>query len=523
MPNIPLYMAGQVGIVKDVEPHELTPLAWSDGRNIKFRDGRIVRAFGDLQVFGTPLAAPYWVMPVQNITQALWIYSSLTKLYATNGGTHAEITRAVGGDYTVDNGRLWNGGILSQIPVITNGSDVPQAWLAPDLLTNFENLPNWPAADRCLVIKPFKSFLIAMVIIRGGNTFGHLVKWSHPAVPGAVPVTWDPTDATKLAGEVEIPDGKPGIIRDGGGLRDTFVIYKDNTTWGCQFIGGNSVFRFYPIFLQSGILSNSCFVEINNGAMHFVATGDDIIVHDGQSARSVLSRKLRTFIRNNLAPTQSNRSFCTVKQREKEAWFCFAEEGNSTPNLAVVYNYEEDTSTLKDLPAGTNFADAGPLGGTTDAWDDDAAAWDTDTSNWDDLLFSPHFSELLSANPTLTQLIQLENSTVYATARVERTGLALVGQDRLTGEFKVDNFSRKLIRRIWIKAKGVPFKVRLGGQDTLETAVVWEAFQTFTPGVDKYKDFIVNARHIAVEFDSDGDGVYEIEGYDLETEVISNL
>lgn len=526
MPNIPLYMAGQVGIVKDIKPNELTPLAWTDGKNINFRDGRIVRGNGNVQTLGTPSAAPRWIFPVPATDQAFWVYSSATALFATDGAIHADVSRTVGGAYTVDDRVLWNGAMLANIPIITNFIDVPQAWLDPNLVNNFQNLPNWPADDRCRAIKPFKQIMVALNINRiGTGFFPHMVKWSHPAEPGAVPTTWDAADPTKLAGEVELVDGSAGEIREGLELRDTFIIYKDNTTWGMQFIGGNSVFRFFPIFNQSGILSTHCVQPINNGAMHFVATGDDVIVHDGQGARSVLSRKLRTYIRNTIASVNSERSFCVSKPRSKEVWFCFPQAGDTFPSIAVVYNYEDDTSTIKDLPSNTNFAATGTLGDTSDPWDEDSGTWDSDAEVWDELAFASHFSEIVSANEVMTQLIHLDNPQTYTTSYVERTGLALIGQDRLTNEFKADNETRKLVKRIWPKAEGAAFNVRIGTQETMEDAIVWLPTQMFTPGVDKYLDFLGSGRFITVRFENHIDHAlpWEISGYDLEIDVLSNL
>lgn len=520
MPNIPLYMAGQLGVNKDIPPEEIDPREWSDVRGVRFKDGKAIRGFGDKDVFGTPSGTPYWVMPVQAGSLALWAYSSLAKLFATDGATHAEVTRAVGGDYTIDEKRLWSGGTLSQIPVITNGTDVPQMWLAPAMTTDFENLSNWPAADRCHIIKPFKQFLIAMVVVRGGVTYNYLVKWSHPAVPGSVPSSWDETNPTLLAGETEILDELPGAIRDGLGLRDTFIIYKDNATWGMQFIGGNAVFRFFPIFRRSGIMSTHCVCEINSGAQHFVATGDDFIVHDGQNMRSVLTRRMRSFINKTLPPALIDYCFCVAKHGANEVWFCFPESGKF-PTLAAVYNWQEETCTIRQLPSNISYADIGPIAATSDPWDADSATWDSDTTAWDLALFSAHFPNIIAANPTTVKLMSLDDEAIAASGYLERTGLALVGQDRVTGELKADNEAMKLVDRIWMKAKGGAFNVKIGSQEFMESPLVYEPSQLFTPGVDKYLDFQpVNGRFIAIRIDWQGAQTVELSGYDMNLEVL---
>lgn len=521
MPNVAVYKAGAIGVNKDIPPEECGPLEWTDVRGVKFLDGKAVRGFSDSNLFGVHLAAPLWNMPVQAGSIALWAYADATKLYATDGATHADVSRLVGGAYTMDTKNLWHGGTLSQIPIITNGIDKPQMWINPSLATDFADLTNWPAGDRCELIKPFKQFMVSMAILRGGVTYKHLVKWSHPAVPGAVPASWDETDPTKLAGEVEILDELPGGIRDGLGLRDTFVIYKDNSTWGMQFIGGNSVFRFFPIFLSSGILSRHCVSSLNNGASHFVATGDDFIIHDGQNARSVFDKRMRTWLLNQIPDALADYCFTVAKPASKEVWFCFPPANGQYPTTAVVYNWQDDTTTIRDFAAPMSHIDIGPIAATSDPWDADAATWDSDATAWDLALFSPHFLQLVGSAPSLTTLRQCDDEINYADGYLERTGLALIGADRVTGALKADNETMKLFDRIWPKATGTAFNVQIGGQEFINTPVVYQPAQLFTPGVTKYLDFLpVNARFMAVKYSWQGTGGTEISGYDMNIQVL---
>lgn len=520
MANVPFFSAGEVGLIKDLPADELDPRAWSDARNVRFADGKIYTRNGHANIFGTPTAAPFWLMPVQAGSQAFWVYSSVANLYVTDGATHATVTRAAGGVYTMDTKRKWIGGTLSNIPIITNGLDVPQMWVAPALASDFANLSNWPATDRCMSIKPFKSFLVALNITRSGTNYAHLVKWSHPAVPGAVPTSWDETDPTLQAGEIELVDELPGAIRNGLGLRDTFVIYKDNSVWGMQFIGGNNVFRFFPIFLQSGILSTHCVSTIRNGAAHFVATGEDFIVHDGQNAQSVFDRKIRNFIKNAVPSTLIDYCFTMSVPEKNEVWFCFPQAGGEFPTMAAIYNWKDETAVLKDLPANTAFADIGPAAESSDPWDADSATWDSDTTTWDLNLFSPHIFQIVSANPTTGFLVKLEDPlTVQDNWYVERTGIAVIGQDRVTGQLKADNDIMKLLDRIWPKGSGGGFNVQLGCQELKESANSYDTAQLFVPGVDKYKDAFVpqNGRFLSVKF-SKNSGVSsasEIQGFNL--------
>lgn len=213
MPSIPFYMAGEIGIVRDIEPHELPPQAWSAGRNIKFRDGKAIRRDGQLVQYIGLLGIPYWLMLTYTPANVYWVYADTTKLYAADGTAHADVSRV--GDYTtITPNVLWNGGMFSGIPVITNGLDIPQAWLAPGMSTDFADLPNWPSNERAKIIRPFKNFLVAMNISRSGISFENMIHWSHPADPGSVPSSWDSANPATLAGERDLPDEFPGGIQE---------------------------------------------------------------------------------------------------------------------------------------------------------------------------------------------------------------------------------------------------------------------------------------------------------------------
>ena len=83
------------------------------------------------------------------------------------------------------------------------------------------------------------------------------------------------------------------------------------------------------------------------------------------------------------------------------------------------------------------------------------------------------------------------------TSYVERSGLAIVGQKR-NGDPVSDFENRKIATRIWPKATGGPFEVRVGTQEIQGGAITYDTAQTFTPGTDQYLDTCVSGRLIAV-------------------------
>lgn len=521
-----IFNTGAVGVIKDVKPHLLPPEAWTDAKNIRFVDAVAVKMGGASNLFGAHLHAPLWTMPSGGVGTMHWMYSSLTKMSATDGSTHADITRTSGGNYSTTNDHLWHGGVLGGIPVITNGADVPQFWGPADLTTPLANLTNWPSNDRCQIIRPFKNFLIALSITRSGVVLPHRVKWSHPADPGTLPASWDYTDPTYDAGERDLDDAEFGGIVDGVALGDTFIIYKERAIWGMQFIGGIYIWRFFPIFDTFGALTAGAVTRFSAGRQHFVPTGEDIIVHNGQEHSSILDARWRKFLLANIEQSMYKRCFSVANPIDKEVWFCFPSVGATWANMAMVWNIKDGSISVRDLPGGVSHIAYGPIPGSVPAstWDSDSDSWDSDTTVWDIQTIVGYQARLVQCSILDSVLQQLEtteqnngqNMEVY----LERQGLAVIGRDR-GGQPKADINVRKLMKRIWPKVSGGPVNVRIGMQETLNDPVTWMAPKQFDPSSGtKFLDFIISGRLIAVRFETNSNVTWQLDGYDLEFEVL---
>ena len=253
MPTISVNAVGQYGVMRDMQPHELPLNAWSDSRNMHFVNGYAEKILGHSQVFNTPSIAPYFLLPVEGSSTYFWVYAGLAAVYVWDGGVHTNLTRAVGGAYgaTVDGN--WTGDVLGGVPVLNNGVDDPQMWLPVSPSQPLQLLSNWPANTKCNALRAFKNYLVALDVTKAAVRSAQMVKWSHPAAAGAVPSSWDPTDATKDAGEVMLAETADFCV-DCAPMRDVNIIYKENSVYAMQFVGGTNIFRFPPLFKSVGIL-----------------------------------------------------------------------------------------------------------------------------------------------------------------------------------------------------------------------------------------------------------------------------
>lgn len=521
--RIPVTGLTEVGIVRDVQDYLLPPNAWTDARNVRMIDGKLIRTTGQTPVLDPPSIAPYWLLHCYDASKnSHWLYAGLTKVYDVSSSVHTEITKAAT-TYGATADGLWNGGVLGGLPIINNGVDKPQLWSPVSAAQKLVDLTNWPATHTAKIVRPFKNFLFALDITEGGTRYIHKMRISHPADPGAVPSSWDDTDPTKDVYTQELSDALSGGLLDCAPLGDVNVLYKERSTWGAQFIGGIFKWRLFPMFETSGILDDHCVTVFDEGRQHFVATGEDVLVHNGQQRQSIVDKKTKKWLRANISASNYNRSFCCYDEEQSECWFCFPVEGSSWPNLALVWSTIDGSTTLRELDQAS-FVALGQIPATTsDTWDADLNSWDSDTTDWDIFAHKVFIRQMLQAQPTSVKLLHLDTTQQFSGtsfyAYIERTGLSMSGLTA-RGQILQDQQQKKLIRGVYIEASGAPFDVQVAMQSRRDGSVTWSAPKTFTPGVDDKVDFTVNAELYGVRFSSTANASWAINKYEVDVELL---
>ena len=515
MPLIRVPNAGLVGVNKDLSQHELPPAAWTDARNVRFLDGYAYQFYGHGEVYNSPSIVPRHLIPVVVGTQRYWIYAGLAKAYAVtiSGGVavHTNLTRQSGGvdqDYSAQP-NSWTSTLLGGIPILNNGIDPPQQWDL-NLANRMTALANWPANTTCKVLRGYKNFLVALNVTKAGANFPFMVKWSHPAEPGGVPLTWDPADATKDAGEADLAEGYDPIV-DGLQLRDAFMIYKEASVWRMDYVGGPYVFRFSKVLGTSGAMNRNCVVEVDG--WHFVLTGSDVIIHDGQSAQSVLDKQTRRWLFQNIDVDGADRCFVFKNPFFNEVFVCFPSVGHEVPNLAVVWNYKDRTISIREVP-NIHHAAFGPVdNGLIGNWAQDSAPWASDLTLWDGPDFVPSTARCLMGSEA-NKLYMLDSSAsfdgVIPQAYLERRGLSYDAPEAM-----------KLVRGIRpriVGNTGDTVKIRIGGQTDPWAEPQWGPTMDHVIGQTVANDCFVSGRYIAVRFETGSAYQWRLDSYDLDIE-----
>jgi hypothetical protein len=517
MPLVRVPNAGLAGVNKDLSQHELPINSWSDAQNIRFLDGYAYQFYGHGEVYNSPAVVPYHLIPATIGTQRYWLYAGLAKVYAVtiSGGvaTHTNLTRQTTGvdvDYS-GTPNSWTSTLLGGIPILNAGNtvDPPQMW-SLNIANRLTALTNWPANTFCKALRSYKNYLVALNVTKAGTNYPFMVKWSHPADPGGVPVTWDPTDATKDAGETDLAEGYDPVV-DGLQLRDSFIIYKEASVWRMDFVGGPYVFRFQKVLGTSGALNRNCIVEVDG--FHLVLTGSDVIVHDGQSATSVLDKQARRFLFQNMDVDQVSKAFVFKNPFLNEVFICYASIGSTWPNKAVVWNYKDKTVSFRDVP-NLNHASFGPVdNGLYGNWAQDSAPWSSDLTAWNGPDFTPSTARVMMASNN-QKLYLLDASASFdgaiPSAYLERRGLSFDQPEMM-----------KLVRGIRpriVGNTGDTVQIRVGGQTDPWSDPTWGPVMTHTIGSTIANDCFVSGRYITIRFETGTAYQWRLDSYDIDVE-----
>lgn len=519
MPWARVPNCGSVGVVKDLSQHELPINAWTDAQNIRFLDGYAYQFYGHGEVYNSPAVVPYHVVSAKTAATQYWLYASDKKVYAvTNSGgvaVHTNLTRQTTGvdvDYAaIPNS--WTSTLLSGIPILNDGSgsNYPQ-WWDLNIANRLQNLTAWPANTYCKSLRSFKNYLIALNVTKSGTNYPYMVKWSHPSDPGALPVSWDHTNPIYDAGETDLAEGYDQIV-DGMQLRDSFMIYKESSVWRMDYTGGSFVFRFQKVLGMSGAMNKNCIAEVDGS--HFVLTNQDVVVHDGVQATSVLDKQSRRYLFQDMDSVSSGNAFVFKNPFMNEVFVAYPSIGSTYCNKAMVWNYKDRTVSFRSLPdiLHANFGQVdNSLAGN---WAQDSAPWASDLSKWGGFDFVPSSARVIMGS-NAQKLFLMDSSAsfdgVIPQAYLERVGLSFDAPEMI-----------KLIRSVRLRISGNTGDtviVKIGYSDDPFIDPTWVETMTHTIGSTVSDDCMVTGRYIAFRIETGTAYQWRLDSYDMDIETV---
>lgn len=396
MPIVNIRELGSVGVVSDIASWELPPSAFTDGMNFRLVSGKVETA-GGIEALSAVAGRD-----IGHITQSTdlrgnssWMVCGEDAILLFDGTSFFQLrgdaARSIRDGFLVDPTR-WTSANIGNATFFNNPEFNPFYWIngGEERPNDLEYLP-WHIGDTtetwqdagmsCNIIRAHKNFLFALGMGTPDGQFNDMLHWSHPAEPNGIPFSWRPTieEPSSIAGYLNL--GRGGAIVGGESLRDSFVVYSEEAINIMDFTGDALGWRRRAVSETAGLTNPHSLVEVKGAHMFF--TGDDVLMFDGNSMRSLMHNRLRKRLASNINNTSARNSWAAHYQSHSEVWFGVPEDGAQRPSHAYCYNYRDDNWSIRSLEKQVAHAKAGrePKPSYL-TWDKAVTTWDDELGSW---------------------------------------------------------------------------------------------------------------------------------------------
>lgn len=477
----------RAGLNSDIIPWDLPPSFLTEIHNIRISRGRIC-PFGGATVWATlPVGfIPGHIMHIGSLSGVFWMIMGKDAVLVYDGNNFGDVSSSEGYSSGIDED-LWVGCMLSNIPIINNPNHYPEYWPSQGLTIDLLPLP-WNATQtwkdvnqHAKIIRSHKQFLFALELESNGDEIPDGVRWSSPADIGGLPATWDPLDMDNVAGITNL-GGDGGRIIDGLSLRDAFVVYRESSISVFDYIGGQFVWRIRHLSTTVGLVASDCVVEVK-GRHYFIGDGD-ILVNDGNTIESLIHNKIKSRFISDYDSDNFYNSYVLKNNIDSEIWFCIPQPGHIHPNIAYIFNWKDDSWSIRDIPECPS-GNIGPQSTPPQTWLDMDMSWDDVVGAWSLRHLSPLGETVVMVEKpeiaTQSGTLWLPDSGVPLNkfnSVIERTDFPLEGLNVVT-----------TITRIYPHIRGNgDILIELGSQDHPGSPVRWKPGVHFNPAVDRKVD-----------------------------------
>lgn len=361
----------------------------------------------------------------------------------------------------------------------------------------FKSGQTWnQSSHRAEILRAHKNFLFALKVDNEQTSY----RWSHPADINSLPPSWDETDLAFLAGKSQVESR----IIDGLSLRDAFVIYSEDMISFLEPTSDTLVWRRRELTTSSGLLASNCIVEVL-GRHYYLAAGD-IMMNDGNSVKSIIHNRIKSHLAANISTTNYENAFAF--KCAHEIWFCVPTHGQLYPNLAYVYDWQDDSWAIRDLPHGTTDGVYANVSQPDIEWDDADFVWEGYDATWGSEHLNPFEAQPVGMLQTgKVKRLDPPNGGVFETY-LERDNFAIESQQQVT-----------TIVRVYPHIEGLaPVRMRFGSHDHPGSPIRWKPWLIFNPLTDRKVDIRTTGELHAWRIESIDEGFFSISGMDIEYE-----
>jgi hypothetical protein len=520
MPIANFRSMGQAGVVSDIAPWDLPENAISDGRNFRVSAGKL-QASG-----GSELAS--------KLNDAGEELGHIDQILREGGDGEWVVCgeRSIMSYYGNAFNSLYSGTDVQPIDWSTAKVGTAIFFNHPELHPKYwditaeqtcKDLPwspgqTWDDAGwQCGAIASHKNFLFGLGMVEDGPDgpvyYRDRVHWSHPVEPNGIPYTWEPAndaDKSSLAGYVTL--GRGGPIVGAESMRDSFVIYSEDAISILDYTGDALMWRRRTVSQNAGLIGRNALVEVRG--QHFFMAFDDIMMFDGNTAVSLLHNRMRKKYASAIDTQNLKNAFAVHNKVFAELWFCFPEKGNEHANCAYVYNYRDNTWSIRDLSLEHRFRHGhfGRVIGNDAIWGDPGVEgsietkWNEERSTWRLGAQQPFGGVMLGVSGPNVYNIDTPTPDEDVDTFIERTHMPIAGHDICTSA-----------TRIYPLLEGSSeVQVSLGSHQSAGDGVRWAQPAVFNPITDRKLDIRTTGELHAYRIDGKARGNWNVTGFDLE-------
>lgn len=541
MALIPVRDLSRGGILRDIHASSAPLPGWTDGRNVSFANGKVMRSPVWRKVKSDIGASPRHcvaMVPASGFDRVFIVRDDLS-VGSYQSGSLTSINEA-GFVAASPSASPISSTILGDVLYLNRADRVPRV-LTPGA-SNLVALPGWDASWRCSVIRSYNEQILALNVTKGAVNVPSMVKVSDLTLYGDAPVSWDSTDPSTLAYENPLSRLK-GPILDGQPLGDRFMFYTSTQVWEMR-AGGPLDFTFRQVFSENGAINTNCVVEIDN--FHYVFGSRDLYKTDGQTRVSLADGRIREWFFRTINMSLNSRFFVQHLPQTNEILFAAVSGDPATAwknptgcNSGAVYSLATNTWTFIDLPNVTSMtlcnidsiltyatAGAATYKGIGGSYYDQQDSKETHTVAVCQALSTSDSYSVIPASAVLGYDFLDRGQLAFEVAHecvapvfVTRTGIALDTPDVGSAPIAMAKEVRAVFPEV-TTTRQEPLTITLGSQMVPSGPVLWEDPQTFDPSTDYFVNSRASGRFLAIRFTLGGYSDTEISGFDVD--VVSN-
>jgi len=325
----PVY-SPTLGIIGHIPSTLLNPRACVNCNNVRFRDGVVSKRTGYV-TYGTGTITG---VPLMLFRYQMWdlteyeILVTTTNVYYNSAGTWTSLVGSLNGTVDIRASLAY----IENYLVFTNGVDAPSKCLATtwSALSDGKTI-NW-ATYRPKIFVPYKDRLIGFNDNKSG---------AQTAIRQIYSVLGDFDNVNDTgSGYNDFVQGMGAQIMGAAPLKDYIAVYKDYSCCLLDYIGGSSLYGFYPHIQGIGLAAQDAIANL--GTSH-IFLGTDLNIHEWNGGWELnhIGDPIKKLLQAEVNVSKIKRSFAVVNLKEKEAIFFLPIGSNDYPTRMWIYNFED--------------------------------------------------------------------------------------------------------------------------------------------------------------------------------------